>query len=301
MFPTFETARNYYGDYYVMQRISEFACRTFSYEADVLDAFAGTFQLLRDEGMRIDDIMGLPIMYDPDLRGNETSVENALVYALLWNSVSFATRRNVFPSWTWADWKFSRNCDIYLPEDMPRKPTFIAKVALQFGPSGPLNWDKNHLSSFISEHCGTMTTHPRLFVKAPIFAFKLFHQEPDHEANAKCYLLGNQFGLQVCDCMHLCHVDPDQHDFTAAIMFGKGERQPLPTIYHGDSTMSGTWVLLMRRVLGSEQPYYERSDVAQVIRVVRVGEDCLPSVAGPLCVNDVIKYMDAVEEEFQLM
>jgi hypothetical protein len=102
-------------------RIQEYLGRDLTWDSDALKAFLGIYQAFRELDYPVYNFWGLPISkdrttkridHDPSATGDLGELYNSFLSSLGWSmsscddaSTHLLTRRDMFPSWTWAAWK----------------------------------------------------------------------------------------------------------------------------------------------------------------------------------------------------
>jgi hypothetical protein len=102
-------------------QIQEYICRNLPWDSDALNTFLGIYQAFREIDQLVYNFWGLPISKDrtkkriehvPSGSSEFYKLRNSFLSSMGWSmnscddaSAHKLTRRDMFPSWTWAAWK----------------------------------------------------------------------------------------------------------------------------------------------------------------------------------------------------
>ena len=104
----------------LMELLSEYNARDFTYDSDALRAFAGIRRVFEEGACPIYDVQGLPVILSLELGLGRSAI--TLISTLCWehHEPNKARRRTLFPSWTWAGWTNR----IHFPLGLETSPEF---------------------------------------------------------------------------------------------------------------------------------------------------------------------------------
>lgn len=227
-------------------RVREFSSRSFSKDADALDAFQGVLEVFEHQKRPLRNICGMPLfpreIAVPESRARVTET-SLLSFSLTWKAKfsSTASRRREFPSWTWLGWKtgidfhgwdfnYSYNTRYLKQRTISglEEEYNLVEIDIEISPGIVMNWEQNR--STIERHIRSHEFPRYLHIRGWVFDIKLPGPSFDptwefHDPRSYRILdLGNANDFE--DIAELLHFDMDRLNSTSQRLIGLIMRHP---------------------------------------------------------------------------